>query len=481
MSSKSIWAPQPGPQATLLRCPTAEILFGGARGGGKSDGLLGKFAIKQAHLGKAFNAIIFRREMPQADDLIARSHEIYRPLGAIFAKMRFQWTFPSGARLRFRPLESLDDAAKYQGQNLSDVGVEEAGNYPDPAPLDRLWGAIRGSAAGQLIMTANPGGPGQFWLKERFYDPWPEGNRILIETLPHGRQARRIYIPSKIEQNRMLLKKDPGYVDRLYKVGSAALVRAWLEGDWTAVEGAYFDNWSYAKHVIDPFELPESWTRFRSMDWGSASPFSVGWWAIVPDETKVRGRTLPKGALVRYREWYGSNPDRVNSGLKLTAEQVAQGILDREPPDEDIRTGVLDPAAFAEDGGPSIAERMARLGVRFRRADNKRTGRHGAMGGWDVLRERLRGVEGTPMIYCFSTCRESIRTLPVLQHDPLRPEDLDTEAEDHIADEWRYAVMSRISARRIEHEPPTGFKPEQPTFEEVRLENIHLKKNQERL
>jgi hypothetical protein len=88
-------------------------------------------------------------------------------------------------------------------------------------------------------------------------------------------------------------------------------VRAWLEGDWTVIEGAYFDCWRYEQHVVQPFEVPAHWARFRSMDWGSAKPFSVGWWAIVSDDYYVPraeggpDRLLPRGALVRYREWCG--------------------------------------------------------------------------------------------------------------------------------------------------------------------------------
>jgi hypothetical protein len=143
-----------------------------------------------------------------------------------------------------------------------------------------------------------------------------------------------------------------------------------------------------------------------------------------------------------------------NVGLKLTAEQVARGILERER-GEQIAMGVMDPSAFAEDGGPSIAERMANLGVHFHRADNARTARRGAMGGWDLVRERLVGTcerdedgtvlwdTGEPMLYLFSTCEHAIRTLPALQHDELRPEDVDTEGEDHAPDEIRYACAAR--------------------------------------
>jgi hypothetical protein len=141
----------------------------------------------------------------------------------------------------------------------------------------------------------------------------------------------------------------PEYVANLQMVGSETLVRAWLEGDWTIVDGAYFDCSRYDLHVVDPFEIPAEWSRFRSMDWGSARPFSVGWWAVVGDDYVARGgRILPRGALVRYREWYGASGPNV--GLKMTAEDVAAGIVQRESRDPNY--GVLDPACFKEDGGP---------------------------------------------------------------------------------------------------------------------------------
>jgi len=251
-------------------------------------------------------------------------------------------------------------------------------------------------------------------------------------------------------------------------VGNDTLVRAWLEGDWTVIEGAYFDCWRYEQHVVGPFEVPDHWARFRSMDWGSAKPFSVGWWAIVGDDhcLPVQGasRIIPRGALLRYREWYGAAGPNV--GLKMTAETVADGIVERERNDPALRYGVLDPACFKEDGGPSIAERMNKVLIQarlrpFHGADNSRVPQRGSMGGWDQLRSRLVGQDGKPMIYCFSTHAASIRTIPALQHDSARPEDVNTESEDHAADEWRYACMSRpfvrVPAARRSSVPDLGY------------------------
>jgi hypothetical protein len=153
---------------------------------------------------------------------------------------------------------------------------------------------------------------------------------------------------------------------------------------------------------------------------------------------------IPRGAMIRYREWYGMADKQPNVGVKLTAEQVADGILAREQVGEKIMYRVADPAIFAENGGPSIASRMVMRKVNHKPADNKRVSQKGAMGGWDQMRERLRGEgDGRPMLVTFTTCRDSIRTIPALQHDTNRPEDLDTNGEDHAADEWRYACMSR--------------------------------------
>ena len=432
-----IWRPQKGPQKSLIDCPTYEIFYGGARGGGKTDGVLGKMALKANRLGPKFNCVFFRHELPMLDDAIARSSQLYGGIGWSWNDQKKTWKTPYGGRLRFRPLERTRDAEKYQGQNLSDVCIEEAGNYPDPAPIQRLHAVIRGSGEGQMHLTGNPGGPGQMWIKERYIDPWPAGNRIIKETLPNGEVKGRVFIPAKVLDNKILLATDPGYITSLYMVGSEQLVKAWLAGDWSAIEGAYFDCWS-TDLIIKPFKIPEHWTRVRAFDWGSARPFSVGWWAIASEDYISKDGRIPKGAMVRYREWYGKSAP--NTGLKLTAEEVAQGIKRLEP--EKIHRGIADPAIFHEDGGPSIGERMYReAGIKFYPADNKR------IPGWDQVRARMQGEDNRPMIYFFNTCADSIRTIPALQHDEIRPEDLDTDGEDHAADEVRYACMARPYTR----------------------------------
>src|SRR5262245_23782145 len=468
--TKCVWSPQEGPQKALVDCPLPEVFFGGARGGGKTDGVLGKWALKERRYGQCFNAIMFRRTTVSAEDAIERSKEIYGPLGGKFNEAKLRWRMPNGGRMAFAYLESVSDADEYQGRNITDAWVEEAGQYPASAPIDRLFGVLRSTqhVPVQLILTANPGGAGQHWLRERYaLHPFPRGPKILSSTLPNGQVHQVAVIPSRIRDNQILMQRDPGYIGRLHMVGSADLVRAWLDGDWTAIEGAFFDCWSERKHVVHPFEVPAGWLRFRSGDWGSAVPFSFGWWAVASDQFKTaEGVWIPRGCLVRFREWYGMLPGKPNVGLKMHAEKVGEGLRDRERKDQTKpEYGVLDPSAFKQDGGPSIAERIGReVGIWFRPADNSRVPARGAMGGWDQMRGRMLGdADGRPMIVCFSTCTASIRTIPGLQHDPDRPEDLDTDTEDHAADDWRYACMSRPwIAQAEEQEKPkyeSGYRP----------------------
>lgn len=458
------WRPQLGPQKALVDCPYPEILFGGARGGGKTDGILGKYAIKEKRWGKGFNAVFFRKEMPQQDDLIERAKEIYLPTGARYSEQKKQFAMPHGGRIRFRPLESIADAEKYQGQSLSDAAVEEAGNYPMPAPIDRLFGCLRSSHGVpiQLILSANPGGPGHHWIKQRFIDPAPLGCQRLVRELPDGKEHHSVYIPSRIGDNRILLARDPDYVSRLYLVGSVELVRAWLEGDWNVIAGAFFPEFSVVKHVIAPFTIPQHWARIRMGDWGSAKPFCILWAAVSDGELE----SVPRGTLVLYREWYGWN-GKANEGCMMTAQEVGTKIKEIEfEAEEKMSDEVIDPAAFARDGGPSIAERMD---CNWRRADNSRVAKLGAMGGWDEVRQRLKVENGLRL---FSTCAHLIRTLPALQHDAHKAEDVDTNGEDHAPDALRYGCMSRpIILDKPKSEPRRW--PVQQSFNELLKRQTH--------
>lgn len=447
----TIWRPQPR-QSAFITCPADDVGFGGARGGGKSDGVVGDWCQHENIYGQHAIGMAFRKERTQLTELIERAKQILRPIGHVWHEQDKYFRGPKGGRLRFTYLESDSDADAYQGHSYTRLYPEEMGTFPSETPINKLQATLR-SGNGvpcQMKGTCNPGGPGHQWVKSRYrLDTHPQGFELFesefINPFTKKKVTKtRMFIPSKVTDNSFL---GDDYVANLFQVGSDNLVRAWLEGDWSVVEGAFFDCWSTGRHVLRPFAIPDDWLRFRSADWGFARPFSVGWWAVAGDDYSHDGHVIPRGAIIRYREWYGCN-GTPNEGVRLPAEQVGAGIRERETGDR-ISYGVLDPAAFASDGGPSIAERMARgttgsNGVTFRPADNKRVSQRGAMGGWDQMRARMIGdPDGRPMLYAFSTCRDFVRTVPALQHDSAKPEDLDTDAEDHAADDGRYGCMSR--------------------------------------
>ena len=431
--------PQPGPQVAFLQSPFDITVYGGARGGGKSYATLGEFWLHADKWGQHARGLMVRKTREDLKDTIDTATIMYGNAADWNEQKKF-FRFKNGAVLHMAYLETDTDAQNYQGWSLTRVYVEELTQYADPRPIFKLLATLRSAVQGvkcQFRATCNPGGPGHVWVKQWVIDL---GANKPFKDPENG--LTRIFIPAKLTDNPALLSQDPGYINRLRASGSPELVRAWLEGDWDVVEGAFFPEFDKNKHVISPsLKIPHDWTRFRSMDWGSARPFSVGWWAVVQDDQPHDGRILPRNAIVRYREWYGAKGP--NEGLKIPAELVAKGIREREQ-GEHISYGVLDPAAFAVISGPSIAETLSRRGVYFRRADNARLSIPKKFGGWDQLRARLRGnAEGQPMMFFFDTCSAILRTLPMMQHSETNPEDLDTDAEDHAVDEVRYAAMSR--------------------------------------
>lgn len=471
------WMPQAGPQHEAIKKHwVPELFFGGAKGGGKSDFMLGDFGQDVPVLGAHWHGIIFRKSYPQLEELVKRALMIYPNWFGLEAKdcwrsgsHTFHW--PNGATLKFRHMENDDSWLEYQGHQYGWVGFDELPQWSNNVPYMQMKSTLRNATIPipnkRIRSTGNPGGPGHGWVKQHFaIDRYPLGGELIVPAVKGG--TARMFIKSKVTDNKILMKNDPEYVHRLADLGSPTLVKQYLDGDWNVIAGAYFPEFSIDKHVLRPFAVPSHWMRFRSMDWGSASPFSVGWYAVSDGNPVSRDDgtvvELPRGALVKYREWYGVKISELtglyepNVGLKMTAEEVAKGILKREA--ETMQMSVLDPSAFKEDGGPSIASRMGNLKVYFQKADNSRKV------GWDAMRSRLKGTGGvvevnngvgTPMIYFFTNCDHTIRTIPELQHDTGKAagaiEDVETESEDHAGDETRYACMAR---------PWIGKKPVEP-------------------
>lgn len=368
--------------------------------------------------------------------------------------------FWNGSKLYLCHCKDEKDRFKYQGSEIHLLLIDELTHFTETI-YRFLRGRVRMVGLNvpekykgilpRIICGSNPGNIGHHWVKKAWVDRLVP---LEIQAMPPTEGGmRRQYIPAKLDDNPSMTEDDPTYEQRLSGLGSRELVKALRDGDWNVIEGAFFDCWDTQRHTCEPFKIPEHWIRIRGGDWGSAKPFAILWAAVVSEDIRsADGFTLPRGAMVVYREWYGS-PDDSNKGLKLTAEEVAEGVLLRERGDE-ISASVLDPATFARDGGPSLAERMIVKGCMWRPADNKRISERGAMGGWDQVRNRLVG-EGPkrPMVVIFNTCKNLIRTLPALQHDENRPEDVDTDGEDHAPDAFRYICMSRPWAADTPTEP----------------------------
>ena len=439
-----IFCPHPGPQTAFIQCPVFEVIYGGARGGGKTYACLGEFILHSQTYGQYAKGLFLRRTRESLKDAIREAKRLFRGI-AVWRSTRNEFHFFNGAVLVFNYLDKDEDAEQYQGHQYTRIYVEELTQFPDPAPIKKMFATLR-SADGvpcQFRATCNPGGPGHNWVKSRYID---NGPFVLVTDDETGSQ--RVFIPAKLKDNPTMLRNDPGYINRLRLVGNDQLVDAWLNGNWDIIEGAFFGEWNASRHILLHSEVERviagnsDWRFFTAGDWGSARPFSFGWYGICPNKTWIMDRKIPRGAIIRVREYYGMKPGEFNVGLKMHAEAVAKEIKART--NEKLLYGVLDPSAFKQDGGPSIAERMASIGVRFRPADNRRIARKGSLGGWDMVRFRLSGEDdGEPMLYVTERSPHLIRTLPVLQHDKNNMEDLDTEAEDHAADELRYAVMSR--------------------------------------
>lgn len=473
--TESVWSPQPGPQTEAIRKAwVPELFYGGARGGGKSDFLLGDFAMDVAQpWGESWHGIVFRQTYKQLEELIKRSLVMYPrwfdPNGAGLCTWRAgdsMWVWANGASLKMRYAESDTDWMEYQGHQYGWIGWDELPTWASPENFLRMKACLRCADPRvpyrRIRASGNPGGPGHQWVKRYFgIDRFPKGLELVGDPDEPGTKPKRMYIPSRLTDNKILMQADPDYLDRLKELGNPELIRQWVDGDWDGVVGAYFPEFTAKKHVVklSASDIPPNWTRYRAMDWGSAKPFAVYWAAVADGTETLDGQLFPRGALVVYREFYGAK--KPNVGLFLDADQVGVRIASLDG-DEKINDAVIDPAAWSQNGGPSIAERMmtATNGkVVFRHGDNKR------IPGWDQVRARLVGDGESPALFITDRCEHLIRTLPALQSDQTNPEDLDTEAEDHAADALRYLCMARPYVTK-------GRKPKPVANQGLRLDTL---------
>lgn len=471
------WSPQPGSQEAFLNCPIFEKLYEGERGPGKTDTLLMDFA---KNVGKGFGAdwkgVLFRKTYKQLEDVISKSEKWYKKIfpGAYFNRSlsKYYWVFPDGEKLYFRTFEKPSDYWNYHGHAYPWIGWEELTLWSDPKCYLSMFSCSRSTnplISNTIASTTNPYGVGHNWVKSRWRLPIKKGNivgKVIRDSYVDGTlEEPRVAVHGTLQENKVLLHADPKYINRLKSAArNKAELEAWLYGSWDIVSGGMFDDIWYDnkdKIVIKPFDIPKNWIITRSFDWGSSKPFSVGWWAESDGSDVIlkngkRMSTIP-GDIFRIFEWYGCVQGSENEGLNMLATDIAKGIIQREKNmgiHGRAHYGVADGSIFDETNGNCIARDFEINGIFWDRA-NKSPGSRTL--GWHELRKRLTNSHNGDKprenkgLFIFDTCNHWLRTVPVLPRSDKDPDDVNTEAEDHIADETRYRLtyhVNKINTRK---------------------------------
>ena len=420
--------------------------------------------------GSEWKGVLFRQTYPQLEDVIAKTKKWFPQIfpRAKYNESKSTWTFPSGEQLLLRHMLAEADYWAFHGWSIPWIGWEELTTWPDDTLYRMMMSCSRSTRADmprKIRATTNPYGVGHNWVKARFQLPVPPGRivgHIVQEKNDKGEDLPpRVAIRSVLSENKVLLKSDPGYIDRIRAAApNPSALAAWEHGDWDIVAGGMFsDLWQPRVHVVPmiPFDrIPTGWRIDRSYDHGQSKPFSVGWWAQSNGEPiEIKGKLLGtvRGDVFRIAEWYGWSKV-ANVGLRMTANEIATGIRQREKEWRllgRVKPGAADSAIYDDyEPGKSVAGDMARCGVRWIPADK---GSGSRKQGWEQMRLYLKnavpvdgGIREYPGLFICENCHQFLRTVPPLPRDEKDLDDVDTEAEDHIADEARY----RMRGKRME-------------------------------
>ncbi|MFF4403827.1 terminase large subunit domain-containing protein [Streptomyces sp. NPDC001404] len=416
------------------------VLYGGAMGGGKSRALTAE-AIRACVRYPGLRVGAFRRTYGELkESLLAELAQLgyASAVGARWNGGDYELRFPNGSLIMFRYAENLQDATRRQGGQYQLLIFDELTLTP-PEVVGFLESRLRSGRADVPVLGlragSNPGGPGHASVKSRYVDATGYGQHVAIDA--RGRTVR--FIPSKLADNPYL---NAEYAADLAALGET-MRRAYLDGDWDVFAGMAFPEWSHDRHTVPPIALPAQWRRYNGIDWGYSNPWAVVWLAIDEDERAWL-----------YREIYARQVGE--------AEQ-ARRILAAEAEGEHVAARYADDAMWATRGDAKpIAAVYADNGVPLTPA-----GKGGRVAGWQRLRSyladapacshhRTQGLETCPRLHAFTSCTELIRTLPTLPFATTGdPEDVDTKAEDHLADALRYALINLGTETRFHFPEPT--------------------------
>ena len=442
--SDIVYEPQPGFQTAIHTRKEDIVTIGGSKGPGKTHGMMGE-AIRQLEHPK-YHAIFFRRTFKRLQEIIDRGQEIYHDkLGATWKADEHRWVFPSKAKIEVSHMEDESSKADHQGKEYTSIFWDQIEEFTE-TQFDYVSAANRTSHEGlrcYQMASHNPGGIGHAWVNRRFVKGKIPGKTYYIDfKLRNGSTIRRTYcfIRGNIYENKKLLTANPQYLGVLMALPDK-MRRAMMDGDYDVLEGQYFEEWSSARHVIAPFEIPLDWAIYMSMDWGYKAPLSVHWWAVPPSMNHV----------FCIREYYVDNvrsPDAAAEIHKISQKMFGEKYISQRR----VKMMYCDPSIFADRGnsGKAISEDFTSV-LKETGSDGKSTGLtlvaadNDRIAGWNVFRNMLAvTVDGTPFCQWFSTCTHAIETIPSLVHDLNHPEDLDTDGEDHAADGSRYFFIERF-------------------------------------
>ena len=424
-------------QGDFIKSEAFETLFGGAAGGGKSYGQLVDALLYAVKYPKS-KQIIFRRTFPDLERSIIRtSLEIYPRNIASYNNSKHVWTFINGSIIDFGYIDNEKDVYQYQSAEYDVIRFDELTHFTEfmyVYMVSRCRGANEFPKG--MKSSTNPGGVGHTWVKERFIDIGEPGKTHEIK-LPTGEIITRLFIPSFVTDNKFLMELDPGYVKRLDALPEKER-KALKDGNWDIFDGMYFREWDRQVHVIEPFEIPEHWVRYRTLDYGL--DMLACYWIAVDEE----------GNEYCYKELY--EPE-------LIISDAAKRILEVNG-DDKIRYTYGPPDLWnrRNDTGKSAYDVFRENGVTLTRSANNR------VQGWYAVAEHLKvfkrkdeqtgEVKRVAKLRFFSTCLNIIRTLPMLQHDEKNPNDTSREPHEitHAPDAIRGFCIERTKATKVRSE-----------------------------